>query len=44
MARLSPLQHTGLHCLGRRSSTASVPCERLLPLRGPDAVELEDDD
>jgi hypothetical protein len=30
--------------LGRYSFTASVPREGLRPLRGTDAVELDDDD
>jgi hypothetical protein len=39
-----PLKHRNLNVLGRYSFTASVPREGLRPLRGPDAVELDDAD
>jgi hypothetical protein len=44
IARLSPLKHRNLNCLGRYSFTASQPVDGLRPLRGPDAVDLDDDD
>ena len=44
VARLSPLKYRNLNVLGRYSFTASVPREGLRPLRGTDAVELDDDD
>ncbi|MEU5637704.1 Tn3 family transposase [Streptomyces rishiriensis] len=44
VARLSPLEHKNLNCLGRYSFTASQPVEGLRPLRAPDAVDLDDDD
>ena len=45
VARLSPLKHRNLNCLGRYSFTVSTPAAgRLRPLRDLDAVELDDDD
>ncbi|MGW7090161.1 hypothetical protein ACWGH2_42640 [Streptomyces sp. NPDC054871] len=44
VARLSPLKHRNLNVLGRYSFTASVPRDGLRPLRGTDAVDLDDDD
>lgn len=44
VARLSPLKHRNLNCLGRYSFTASQPVDGLRPLRDPDAVDLDDDD
>ncbi|MCT9933031.1 hypothetical protein N5079_22745 [Planotetraspora sp. A-T 1434] len=47
-ARMSPgsppLKHRNLNVLGHYSFTASVPRGGLRPLRGPDAVGLDDDD
>lgn len=44
IARLSPLKHKNLNCLGRYNFTASQPVDGLRPLRDPDAVDLDDDD
>lgn len=45
VARLPPLKHRNLNCLGRYGFTASTPAAGALrPLRDPDAVELDDDD
>ncbi|MCX4825871.1 transposase [Streptomyces sp. NBC_01142] len=43
VARLSPLRHRNLNCLGRYSFTASQPVDGLRPLHDPDAVDLDDD-
>ncbi|MFB6941511.1 DUF4158 domain-containing protein [Streptomyces sp. NPDC056305] len=43
IARLSPLKHKNLNCLGRYNFTASQPVDGLRPLRDPDAVDLDDD-
>ncbi|MDQ0935972.1 hypothetical protein QFZ49_005944 [Streptomyces turgidiscabies] len=44
VARLSPLKHRNLNCLGRYSFTASQPVDGLRPLRDPDAAGLDDDE
>ncbi|MFF7986361.1 hypothetical protein ACFZDK_45920 [Streptomyces sp. NPDC007901] len=44
VARLSPLKHRNLNCLGRYGFTASQPVKGLRPLRDPDAADLDDDD
>lgn len=44
VARPSPLKHRNLNCLGRYSFTPSTPAGGLRPLRGPDAVDLDEDD
>ena len=44
VARLSPLKHANLNCLGRYSFRASQPGEGLRPLRDPDTAEPGDDD
>ncbi|MCX4593745.1 hypothetical protein OG819_29540 [Streptomyces sp. NBC_01549] len=44
VARLPPLKHGNVNCLGRYRFTASQPVDRLRPLRAPDAVDLDDDD
>ncbi|MQY10268.1 hypothetical protein SRB5_03750 [Streptomyces sp. RB5] len=44
VARLSPLKHRNLNCLGRYSINASQPVDGLRPLRDPDAPDLDDDD
>jgi hypothetical protein len=44
VARLPPLKHRNVNCLGRYSFTASQPVDGLRPLRDPDAVDLDDDD
>jgi hypothetical protein len=44
IARLSPLKHKNLNCLGRYSFTASQPVQGLRPLRDPDTADLDDDD
>ncbi|MFE0133858.1 Tn3 family transposase [Streptomyces sp. NPDC059037] len=44
-ARLSPLKHKNLNCLGRYNFRASTPSAGALrPLRDPDAPDLDDDD
>jgi len=43
VARLSPLKHANLNCLGRYSFRASQPRDGgLRPLRAPDTVDLDD--
>lgn len=45
VARLSPLKHKNLNCLGRYNFRASTPAAGALrPLRDPDAPDLDDDD
>ncbi|MFH8631605.1 Tn3 family transposase [Streptomyces lydicus] len=45
VARLSPLKHKNLNCLGRYSFTATQPSGGTLrPLRDPDAAGLDDDE
>ncbi|MFI8930472.1 Tn3 family transposase [Streptomyces sp. NPDC053474] len=44
IARLSPLKHKNLNCLGRYNFRASPPTDGLRPLRDPDAPDLDDDD
>jgi hypothetical protein len=44
VARLSPLKHANLNCLGRYSFTPSTPRDGLRPLRDPDAVGLDEHD
>ncbi|MFI9605069.1 hypothetical protein ACIHCX_35530 [Streptomyces sp. NPDC052043] len=44
MARVSPLKHANLNCLGRYSFAARPPREGLRPLRDPATVHLDEDD
>nr|WP_318219182.1 Tn3 family transposase [Streptomyces sp. SCL15-6] len=44
VARLSPLKHKNLNCLGRYSFAASQPVRGLRSLRAPDSAGLDDDD
>jgi hypothetical protein len=44
IARLSPLKHKNLNCLGRYSFTASQPVQGRRPQRDPDPADLDDDD
>jgi len=44
VARLSPLKHANLNCLGRYSFRSSPPIQGLRPLRDPDTVDLDEDD
>lgn len=45
VARLSPLKHANLNCLGRYSFRATVPAGGgLRPLRYPAAVDIEEVD
>ncbi len=44
VARVSPLKHANLNCLGRYSFAAGPPREGLRPLRDPATVHLGEDD
>jgi hypothetical protein len=44
VARVSPLKHANLNCLGRHGFAACPPREGLRPLRGPATVHLDEDD
>ena len=44
VARLSPLKHADLNCLGRYGFAARPPREGLRPLRDPATVHLDEDD
>lgn len=45
VARLSPLKHANLNCLGRYSFRASTPAgDTLRPLRDPDAAQPDEDE
>ncbi|MGW1781854.1 hypothetical protein ACWCQQ_22300 [Streptomyces sp. NPDC002143] len=44
VARVSPLRHANLNCLGRYGFAAHPPYEGLRPLRGPAAVHLDEND
>lgn len=44
VARLSPLKHANLNCLGRYSFRSSPPIQGLRPLRDPDTVDFDEDD
>ena len=44
VARVSPLKHANLNCLGRYSFAARPPREGLRPLRDPATVHLDEDD
>jgi Tn3 transposase DDE domain len=44
VARLSPLKHANLNCLGRYSFRSPPPIQGLRRLRDPDAVELDEED
>lgn len=44
VARVSPLKHANLNCLGRYSFAARPPRESLRPLRDPATVHLDEDD
>ncbi|MFF8026542.1 Tn3 family transposase [Streptomyces sp. NPDC007896] len=44
VARISPLKHANLNCLGRYSFAARPPREGLRPLRDPATVHLDEDD
>ncbi len=43
VARVSPLKHANLNCLGRYSFAARPPREGLRPLRDPATVHLDDE-
>ncbi|MFI5681283.1 hypothetical protein [Streptomyces cellulosae] len=44
MARVSPLKHANLTCLGRYSCAVRPPHEGVRPLRDPATVHLDEDD
>jgi hypothetical protein len=44
VARVSPLKHANLNCLGRYSFAARPPREGLRPPRDPATVHLDEDD
>jgi hypothetical protein len=44
VARVSPLKHANLNCLGHYSFAASPPREGPCPLRDPATVHLDEDD
>ncbi|WP_405881248.1 hypothetical protein OG762_23265 [Streptomyces sp. NBC_01136] len=44
LARVSPLKHANLNCLGHYSFAARPPREGLRPLRDPATVHLDEDD